>query len=199
MKAIIEANELKRIVDNTKRFVGVNDKRMEYIRLEIDAEKKMIRAVALDGYKLSVEYAKIQDTDESFICYIKPVIPKITRSTEHAVIELSGDRVLIQADESIMGYVQPSFDYYDVDKLIKEEMEKEIIRTIGVNAKYLKDALVSAKDSMRSRDIIKIDVRNPNEPLMMRSMGYDGLPENIKIILPVLINKEIDNGRICDK
>lgn len=196
MKAIMEANELKRIVDNTKRFVGVNDKRMEYIRLEIDAEKKMIRAVALDGYKLSVEYAKIQDTDESFLCYIKPVIPKITRSTEHAVIELSGDRVLIQADESIMGYVQPSFDYYDVDKLIKEEMEKEIIRTIGVNAKYLKDALVSAKDSMRSRDIIKIDVRNPNEPLMMRSMGYDGLPENIKIILPVLINKEIDNGRI---
>lgn len=196
MKAIMEANELKRIVDNTKRFVGVNDKRMEYIRLEIEAEKKMIRAVALDGYKLSVEYAKIQDTDESFLCYIKPVIPKITRSTEHAVIDLSGDRVLIQADESIMGYVQPSFDYYDVDKLIKEETEKEIIRTIGVNAKYLKDALVSAKDSMRSRDIIKIDVRNPNEPLMMRSMGYDGLPENIKIILPVLINKEIDNGRI---
>lgn len=199
MKAIMEANELKRIVDNTKRFVGVNDKRMEYIRLEIDAEKKMIRAVALDGYKLSVEYAKIQDTDESFLCYIKPVIPKITRSTEHAVIDLSGDRVLIQADESIMGYVQPSFDYYNVDKLIKEETEKEIIRTIGVNAKYLKDALVSAKDSMRSRDIIKIDVRNPNEPLMIRSMGYDGLPENIKIILPVLINKEIDNGRICDE
>lgn len=196
MKAVIEADELKRIVDNTKRFVGVNDKRMEYIRLEIDADKKTIRAVALDGYKLSVEYAKIQDTDESFLCYIKPVIPKITRSTEHAVIELSGDRVLIQADESIMGYVQPSFDYYDVDKLIKEETEKEIIRTIGVNAKYLKDALVSAKDSMRSRDIIKIDVRNPNEPLMIRSMGYDGLPENIKIILPVLINKEIDNGRI---
>ena len=156
----------------------------------------MIRAIALDGYKLSVEYAKIQDADESFLCYIKPVIPKITRSTEHAVIELSGDRVLIQADESIMGYVQPSFDYYDVDKLIKEETEKKIIRTIGVNAKYLKDALVSAKDSMRSRDIIKIDVRNPNEPLMIRSMGYDGLPENIKIILPVLINKEIDNGRI---
>lgn len=196
MKAVIEANELKRIVDNTKRFVGVNDKRMEYIRLEIDAEKKMIRAIALDGYKLSVEYAKTQDADESFLCYIKPVIPKITRSTEHAVIELSGDRVLIQADESIMGYVQPSFGYYDVDKLIKEETEKKIIRTIGVNAKYLKDALVSAKDSMRSRDIIKIDVRNPNEPLMIRSMGYDGLPENIKIILPVLINKEIDNGRI---
>lgn len=196
MKAVIEANELKRIVDNTKRFVGVNDKRMEYIRLEIDAEKKMIRAIALDGYKLSVEYAKIQDADESFLCYIKPVIPKITRSTEHAVIELSGDRVLIQADESIMGYVQPSFGYYDVDKLIKEETEKKIIRTIGVNAKYLKDALVSAKDSMRSRDIIKIDVRNPNEPLMIRIMGYDGLPENIKIILPVLINKEIDNGRI---
>ena len=196
MKAVIEANELKRIVDNTKRFVGVNDKRMEYIRLEIDAEKKMIRAIALDGYKLSVEYAKIQDADESFLCYIKPVIPKITRSTEHAVIELSGDRVLIQADESIMGYVQPSFGYYDVDKLIKEETEKKIIRTIGVNAKYLKDALVSAKDSMRSRDIIKIDVRNPNEPLMIRSMGYDGLPENIKIFLPVLINKEIDNGRI---
>lgn len=194
MKAVIEAEELKRIVDNTKRFVGVNDKRMEYIRLEIDADKKTIRAVALDGYKLSVEYAKIQEADESFLCYIKPVIPKITRSTEHAVIELSGDRVLIQAEESIMGYVQPSFDYYDVDKLIKEEMEKEIIRTIGVNAKYLKDALVSAKDSMRSRDIIKIDVRNPNEPLMIRSMGYDGLPENIKIILPVLINKEIDNG-----
>lgn len=196
MKAVIEANELKRIVDNTKRFVGVNDKRMEYIRLEIDAEKKMIRAIALDGYKLSVEYAKIQDADESFLCYIKPVIPKITRSTEHAVIELSGDRVLIQADKSIMGYVQPSFDYYDVDKLIKEETEKKIIRTIGVSAKYLKDALVSAKDSMRSMDIIKIDVRNPNEPLMIRSMGYDGLPENIKIILPVLINKEIDNGRI---
>lgn len=176
-------------MDNTKRFIDVGQANaMGYIRLEIDADKMMIRAIALDGHRLSVEYAKIQDTDRSFSCYIKPEIPKITKRTLQAIIELTGDRVLIQADWSIMGYVQPSFDYYDIDSVIKRETEKDIIRTIGVNAKYLKDALVSAKDSMRSRDIIKIDVRNPNEPLVIRTMGYDGLPENIKIVLPVMIN-----------
>lgn len=96
--------------------------------------------------------------------------------------------MLIQANDSIVGYVQPTIDFYDVDTMINKEMEKEIVRTIGVNAKYLKDALDSVRDNTKTRDIIKIDVRNPKEPLIIRTMGYHGLPENIKLILPVNIN-----------
>ena len=188
MKAIIEPKELKRIVDNTKKFIGNVNTAMEYIHLEIDADKMTIRAVALDGHRISVEYAKIRDADESFSCYIKPVIPKITKYTYQAIIELEDNKVLIQANDSIMGYVQPTIDFYDVDTVINKEMEKEIVRTIGVNAKYLKDALDSVRDNTKTRDIIKIDVRNPKEPLMIRTMGYHGLPENIKLMLPVNIN-----------
>lgn len=69
MKAIIDANELKRIVDNTKRFIGCNSEKMNYIYIEIDAENNVIKATALDGNRISVEYAKIQSADQSFKCF----------------------------------------------------------------------------------------------------------------------------------
>ena len=59
MKAIIDAMEFKRLVDNTKKFISKYEshKLMTYIYLQVNAETKEIKATALDGHRLSVEYA----------------------------------------------------------------------------------------------------------------------------------------------
>lgn len=187
MKVRMDANEFKNIVNNTKKFTGYNSNLMTYIRLEIDAERNYIKATALDGHRLSVEYAKIEYADESFGCYIRPCIPKITKKTKCIELEVIGRKLLMQADDQIMGYVQPEGEFYDTDKVIKGALVSEPIATIGVNAKYLMEALQSVKDTGSSRDIIKIDVRKESEPLIIRSGGRHNIPENIKLILPVKI------------
>lgn len=189
MKVRMDANEFKNIINNTKKFTGCNSNLMTYIRLEIDAERKYIKATALDGHRLSVEYARIEYADESFGCYIKPCIPKITKKTGCIELEVTGRKLLMQADDQIMGYVQPEGEFYNTDKTIKSSLKSEPIATIGVNAKYLLDALQSVKDPGSSRDIIKIDVCKKSEPLIIRSGGKSNIPENIKLILPVKLGE----------
>lgn len=188
MKAIIDANDFKRIVDNTKHFTGFSSHLMQYIYLEIDAERMSIRAIALDGHRISVEYAKILEADESFKCFVKPMLPKITKRTRCATLELTEKRLLVEVEGTITGFVQPKGTYYPVDELIEDETKKEVIRTIGINAKYLKDALNSINNGADTRKTIQIDVKNPIDPLIIKTKGYHGLPENLKIILPVKIN-----------
>ena len=59
MKVKLDANEFKRIIDNTKRFVKRDElnELMSWIYLEINAEEMIIKATALDGYRISIEYA----------------------------------------------------------------------------------------------------------------------------------------------
>ena len=109
MKAKICAGEFKRIIDNTKRFVGDGtlSELMRWTYLEIDAKEKVIRATALEGHRISIEYAELVEADESFTCYIRPTIPKITKRDNYAELEVSNSRLYVQVGESIMGYVQP--------------------------------------------------------------------------------------------
>ena len=81
MKAIVNAREFKRLIDNTKRFIRPSvhtSAMMEYIRIKIDIALGEIEATALDGYRIADEYAKFVQADGSFTCYIKPNVPKIT-------------------------------------------------------------------------------------------------------------------------
>lgn len=185
MKAVIDANDFKRIIDNTKRFTGYNSRLMEYIYLEIDAEKRTIKATALDGYRISIEYAKIKGADQSFSCYLKPMLPKITKSTEYVTLEYTGNRLLVDADGCITGFVQPEGKYYPVQKIIEKELEKEPISTIGINARYLKDALASANTGYDARKVIELDVKSPDDAVIIKTKSYNDLPKNIKFILPV--------------
>ena len=184
MKAIIDAKELKRIIDNTKKFVDINGMMM-FLRMEIDAEKMMVRATALDGYRISVEYARVIDADKSFTCYIKPIALKITKYVHYATIELENGRALIQVGDTTTEFTQPENEYPNVDRVLEVETKKEVLNTIGVNTKYLKDALESTKDIRQTRDIIRLEIRKPNEAITIKTKGYDGLPDNIKLVLPV--------------
>lgn len=189
MRAVMDAHEFKRIIENTKRFTGYNSRLMEYIYLEINAEKHMIRATALDGKRVSVEYARIKEADQSFRCYLKPMIPKITKRTDYVTLKLTNNRLLVEADGCITGFVQPEGKYYPVQKLIETELEKETISTIGLNVQYLKDALASANTGIDTRKVIELDVKSPKDAVIIKTKSYnDDLPQNIKLILPVIIN-----------
>lgn len=190
MKAKLDAGEFKRIIDNTKRFVGdkTDPALMQWIYLEIDAKEKLIRATALEGHRISVEYAKLEYADTSFNCYIRPAIPKITKYDNYAELEVAKNRLYVQVGESIIGYVQPEGEYYPVDKMLKEYQEKEKMITVGVNAKYLKDAMDSIHVYDSDRKIAKIDIYDPKSPVIIRS-GRKGERENLKVVLPVNIKE----------
>jgi DNA polymerase III sliding clamp (beta) subunit (PCNA family) len=191
VKAKLDAGEFKRIIDNTKRFVGngMTATLMQWIYLEIDAKEKVIRATALEGHRISIEYANLVEADESFTCYIRPSIPKITKYDNYAELEVSNNRLYVQVGESIMGYVQPEGQYYPVDKMLKEYQGKEKLITVGINAKYLRDALdsISAYDS--DKKMAKIDIYDPISPVIIRT-GRKGERENLKIVLPVRLRDE---------
>lgn len=159
MKAIISAKEFKRIIDNTKKFLGPSYGHMDWIYLKLDAEKKLVKATALDGHRISIEYATLEDVDESFSCYVKPNIPKITKSDISTELELENNKLYITVGNSITGYIQPEGEYYKTDKMISDIEEQVPIRTIGVNAKFLKEAMESISATISdNRSIAKIDI-----------------------------------------
>lgn len=199
MKAIISAKEFKRIIDNTKKFLGPSYGHMDWIYLKLDAEKKLVKATALDGHRISIEYAMLEDVDESFSCYVKPNIPKITKSDISAELELENNKLYITVGNSITGYIQPEGEYYKTDNMISDIEEQVPIRTIGVNAKFLKEAMESISASIsNNRSIAKIDIRNPVDPIVIRSGGGKGKKENLKIILPIRLAYEESKAGCTD-
>lgn len=191
MKARISAAAFKRIINNTKRFTGNDwkDQKFAWIYLQVNAEEKSISATALDGHRISFEFADIEEADESFTCYIKPNIPKIARHDQYADLEVSNNRLLVQVGDSIMGYVQPEGEYFKTDKMMSELMESPKTLTIGVDASLLKDALASISDYGDRIPIARIDLRGPKDAIVIRS-GERGKRENIKIVLPVNLRCE---------
>jgi len=191
MKARIAATDFKRVIENTKRFTGHEWRGSKYpwIYLQIDSESKMIRATALDGHRISVEFADVMEVDESFSCYIKPNIPKILKHDQYVDLEVSNNRLYVQVGESIMGYVQPEGEYYKVDEMLSNYFDDQPELTIGVNANLLKDALASISNYGSRVPIAKIDLRGPKDAIVIRS-GERGKRENIKIVLPVNLRCE---------
>lgn len=191
MKVKMSASGFKRIINNTKRFTGTEWKNQKYswIYLKVDAEAKSISATALDGHKVSVEFADIEEADESFSCYIKPNIPKIGKHDQYADLEISNNRLLVQVGESIMGYVQPEGEYFKIDNIMKEATESQKTLTIGVDASLLKDALASISNYGDRIPIAKIELRGPKDAIVIRSGARDKM-ENIKIVLPLNLREE---------
>ena len=189
MKCKLNASDFKRIIDNTKKFTAAdNMDKMQYIHLIINADKKTIRAEALDGYRASVEYEKIVETDCSFECYVKPVIPKITKNDEFVELEIDKNRLFVTVGDTITGYIQPGGDFYDLDKVASDATKTEPVRTIGVDPNSLKDALDATKNSGFYRPLAKIEIRETNEAIVIRSGGKD-IEENLKIVMPINIRE----------
>ncbi|WMC91242.1 hypothetical protein [Kineothrix sp. MB12-C1] len=189
MKAILDAKDFKRLIDNTKRFTRSScntvNKLMQYIHVVVDAEAMEIRAEALDGHRISIEYGKLMEADESFQCYISPKIPIIAKNSDNAELELVEGKLLIRIGEFIVGCVQPEGEYYKVGELLEDMQKDAPIRTIGLNAAYLEDVMKAAKNTVVNwRSIVEIDIRNPDKPVIIRT-GRRKEKQNIKVILPM--------------
>lgn len=178
MKATIDGIEFKRLIDGTKKFTSLyGANKMQYIHLCF--ENGEVRAAALDGQRASVEYAKYKG--DNFTCYVKTTMPKLKGINEVAV-ELVGDRALVIAGEDIIGCKQPEGEFYPVDKIIADELEKENLGVVGVNPTFLIDALKSISGITTKDKIAKIEIRSKTEPIIIRSGE-----KNVKLILPMRI------------
>ena len=71
--AKIYTNDLNRLIAATKSFVSDNDHRPcnQYIKLEFHAPDNQVVAMAVDGYRMSVEHSVVSDCDEDFVASIK--------------------------------------------------------------------------------------------------------------------------------
>ncbi len=186
MKAIINAGEFKRIIDNTKKFTNqcAESVMMKYIHLVLDAENKEIKAEATDGWRFSIEYAELFEIDESFECFIRPNIPSL-KKIEYVELELKENTLYVTAGDNIQGYKQPKGIFYDLRKCLSESVKTEPIQTIGVNPKLLIDALNAGCDTSKySRGVAKIEIRTPKDMILIRSGE-----KNIKVVLPINIHE----------
>lgn len=171
MKAIIRSSELKRIVKATAKFISKNENRpmLQYIKLEFNKEKMKVKAIAVDGYKASIEEASCMQLDEDFTAYIKPNLPSIGKNS-YSTVEIVNDDCLINIEGRITGCTQPKGNFLDVVKIIKETTESPVSAKIAVNPEYLINALNSSKVSRgtQTREPVIIEFRGPAQPLILK-------------------------------
>lgn len=186
MKATINAIVFKNLVGNAKAFLR-NDHinpMMSYILLEVNAEAGEIKATALDGHRVSVETAQIKEADESFRCFIRPNIPKITKHDSYVELELNDNKCFVTVSENITGFKQPKGEFFDVKKIISDVESKEAKASIFVDASLLKEALNSVKTIENIKGYVKIEIRDKHEPIVIR-YGKKANRNNLKLVLPV--------------
>lgn len=188
LKAIIDATTFKNLVNNAKAFVKSDsiytNKMLTYILMEVDAYNQEIKVIALDGHRVSVETAQIIEADESFKCFIRPNIPKITKNDGLVELELNDGKCFVTVSESIIGYKQPQGEYFDYKKIISDVENQEAKASILVDASLLKEALNSVKTEGNIRNYVKIEIRDKHVPIVIR-YGKKRDRNNLKLVLPV--------------
>lgn len=184
--ARIYTNDFNRLIAATKAFVSDSSSRKEYqyIKLEFHAAESKVTAVAVDGYRMSVEHSIISDCDENFVAFIKSNMKLPQRN--YATISLTddGQEALIRCCGFSFGYTQPQDSGFDWEKVIPAT---DVKYRIAFNGNYLLSALqaakVSADDSFRQPVILEF--RSNIEPILLRTNK-----EDIKMVLPVRIGGE---------
>lgn len=107
--AKIYTNDLNRLIAATKSFVSDSDHRPcnQYIKFEFHAADNQVVAMAVDGYRMSVEHSVISDCDEDFVAFVKSntKLP----SKQYATISLTDDgkEAVIRCCGFSFGYTQP--------------------------------------------------------------------------------------------
>lgn len=178
--ARIYTNDFNRIVAATKQFASEHNVRVcyKYIRLEFDPESKTVAAVAVDGFRMSVEHSMISDCDESFVAYIKPSVKLPNKM--FAVISVDEEETKISCGDFSIGFKLPHGDFIDWKKVMPKT---DVVYKIGFNGNYLLSALQAAKVSCGSlKDPVVLEFRSPSDPILLRT-GVD----DVKMVLPVRI------------
>lgn len=187
MTAIIETKNWNRIINATKKFTSTSGGNPTHrcIRLDFRINSSSVTAVALDGYRMSIEHSICFGVDEDFSCYIKPDMPKCPAAIKQVKVELQADKVFIEYGDAIVGCKQPKGEFLDYNKIYADTTAKEPIYKIGFNADYLIDALQSAKASNGGsfREPVILELRSPTAPIILKTGG-----ENIKVVLPIRLH-----------
>ncbi|MEL7568085.1 MAG: hypothetical protein AAGU27_24860 [Dehalobacterium sp.] len=186
MKAMIPAKTLRRIVMATRGFVskaGSNRPAYEYIKLEFSKGNSSVTAVAVDGYRLSVEHASC-DVDEDFSAYIKPMLPPI-KGNEWAMVTVDGERAYVEIGGLAAGFVQPKEVEFDYRGVVDNARKNAPTYRIGFNGDFLLTALKAAKESCGASFKLPVilEFRGPNEPILLVTNSGD----DVKMVLPVRI------------
>lgn len=181
MKAKIYTNDFNRIVAATKDFVAKNENKRthNYIRLEFRSEEQRVSAIAVDGYRMSVEHS-VCECDEDFNAYIRSNVK--LPSGLNAIFEIQDGEVIIRCGDFIFGYQQPEGEFLDWEKVLPEAPTFKI----GFNGNYLLTALNAAKVSAGNsfKSPIVLEFRGPLEPVIIRTNKDD-----VKMVLPIRIKE----------
>lgn len=141
MKAKIYTNDFNRIVAATKNFASKSGTRILYkfIRMEFCAADSIVTAVAVDGYRMSIEHS-VCECDEDFVAYINAS----TRlpSNMYATIEVADAEAIIRCGDFIFGCPQKGGEFLDWKSVLPDG---EPTFCFGVNGNYLLSALQAAK------------------------------------------------------
>lgn len=187
MKATINAKDFNRLIAATKGFVELNNKHplLSFIRLEFSASSSQVTAVALDGYKMSVETAVLSSCDKDFTAYVRSNVKLPSKENMYAQVELIDDELIVRCDDFIFGYLQPDTEkWVDWKNLIPKE---DVQYKITFNGNLLLSALQAAKVSCGNSfsKPITLEFRDPIKPIVLRTNK-----EDIKMILPMRVYRE---------
>ena len=181
--ARIYTNDFNRIITATKDFVSQFGSRKyhQFIKLEFRSEASMVTAIAVDGYRMSVETAVISDCEEDFDVYVKSNIKLPNKM--YAQISLEETEAIIRCNGFSFGYEQPSGgEFLDWQKVIPTE---EVAYKIAFNGNYLLQALQAARISNGGFSTpVVLEFRSPVSPILIKT-GKN----NVKMVLPIRIKE----------
>ena len=179
MKAIMHGKDFNRLMAATKRFVSKQPgkKLIDWIRIEF-CKENLVKAIASDGFKLSVEFSIATSIDGNFICYVRPNIAKM--KSRYIEVELVGSKLLITSDDNIIGFNQPEGEYIDYQQSIDNVNETKPKYSIAFNTVYLIETLKSVQATQPGRKICLLEFRGEHEPALIKTDN-----ENVKLVLPV--------------
>lgn len=171
-----------RLIDATKAFCSKTNRNPCYlfIRLEFHAETDEVVAVAVDGFRLSVEHA-VANSEEDFFIYVQSNIKLPGNSV--AEFELVDGEAIIRCNGFIFGYKQPQGEFLDWKNVIPTS---DVQYKIAFNGDYLLSALQAAKASVGShfKTPVVLEFRTPLDPIILRTNEKD-----VKMVLPVRMNR----------
>lgn len=180
--AIIKTADLKRLIKATAKFISKDENRhmLHWIKLEFN--KEGAKAVACDGYKVSVENSKCISVDEDFTVFVKPYLP-VGAKAEYSQIELVDGRCLIDIGGRIASYVQPEGEYLNTDKVIADIEAAPVTSEVSLNRDFLIDALKSLDQEKNTRIPVIIQLRDNFQPVSVK------MCKSTRYILPVRTSK----------
>lgn len=171
-----------RLIDATKAFCSKHNRNACYnfIRIEFHAEDGEAIAVAVDGFRLSAEYA-VAEIEEDFVIYVQSNI-KLPANSD-VLFELVNDEAFIRCNGFIFGFKQPAREFFEWEKSIPTS---DVQFKIGFNGDYLLSALQAAKASSGKsfKTPVVLEFRTPLDPVIIRTNQKD-----VKMVLPVRITK----------